>query len=164
MFPFVSVNFSLSCLAGLATSRLATNPSTLFPVRLALIRSVELLRTPSFVAKIPLTLLRFIGVVVSRKKTVIKWESNSLEVFGWKLIRGVKQGKYALRGRPQNLGRIGFPNLYEFSEKLQMAFDPSDSRFGKLCCAWEIRVQILKTECGKWVMCVDTSQSSVIQF
>lgn len=68
MFPFVAVNFSLSSLAGLATSRLATNPNTLFPVRLALIRSVELLRTPSFVAKIPLTLQRFIGVVVSRKK------------------------------------------------------------------------------------------------
>ena len=68
MIPIVTVNFSLSSLAGLATSRLATNPSTLFPVRLALIRSVELLRTPSFVTKIPLTLQRFIGVVVSRKK------------------------------------------------------------------------------------------------
>ena len=71
MFPHVLVNVSLSCLASLATARLATNPNTLVPVGLALISSVELLLAPSPTSKIPLTLQRLIGEVVSRK-TVIK--------------------------------------------------------------------------------------------
>ena len=71
MSPGVLVNLSLSGLASLATPGLAAHPNTIFPVRLELIRRVEFLLAPSFTTEIPLTLLRFIGVMVSRK-TVIK--------------------------------------------------------------------------------------------
>ena len=68
VFPGVFVNLLLSGLASLATHGLAAHPNTIFPVRLELIRSVEFFLAPSFTTEIPLTLLRFIGVMNGEKK------------------------------------------------------------------------------------------------
>ena len=68
MFPGVFVNFALSRLSCLATARLATHPNTCLSVTLELKCSDEFFLAPGIATKIPLTLPRFIGVMVSRKK------------------------------------------------------------------------------------------------
>ena len=67
MLSLVFFNCPLSGFTILLTASLGTSPETSFPVAFELISAVELLLAPVVTPKIPLTWLRLIAEVVSRK-------------------------------------------------------------------------------------------------